>query len=163
MNTKLAVLAVLAAAVTLTSVASAGPAAAKQRVGINAKILPQGTFVLAPLRDGTLKRDSGTFSGNWQSAPGRDVIRNGQTVGVYTNTWNLSGKRGNLTIRERIEWVDTGNDVNGDGYQDDVATGTWKIVRGTGAYAGITGRGGSGHAGLGRPWYARFEGFFTSP
>jgi hypothetical protein len=151
------VLVALAAAVTLTSVAAAAPEAAKkQRVAINAKILPQGTFLLTPLRAGALKRDSGTFSGNWQSAPGRDVIRNGQTVGMYTNTWNLVGKRGTLTIRERIEWVDVGND-------DDVATGTWKVLRGTKEYAGITGSGGSGHAGLGQPWYARFEGFLTLP
>jgi hypothetical protein len=156
------VLAVLAAAVTLTSVASAGPAAAKQRVAINAKILPAGTFVLTPLRAGALKRDSGTFNGNWQTAPGRKVIRNGQEVGTYTNTWTLTGKRGTLTIRERIEWVDIGSDANGDGAQDEVATGTWNVVRGTGAYARIAGGGGSGHAGLGSPWNGRFEGFLSS-
>lgn len=163
MDARLIVLAVLAAAVTLTSVAAAGPDAAKQRVAINAKILPAGTFVLTPLRAGTLKRDSGTFNGNWQTAPGRKVIRNGQEVATYTDTWTLTGKRGRLTIRERIEWVDTGNDGNGDGQQDEVATGTWNVVRGTGAYARITGSGGSGHAGLGRLWNGRFEGFLTVP
>jgi hypothetical protein len=163
MKVRHVVLVALAAAVPLTSVAAAGPAAVKQRLAIDAKILPGGTFVLTPLRAGTLKRDSGTFSGNWQSAPGRQVIRNGQEVGTYTNTWTLIGKRGALTIRERIEWVATGNDVNGDGFQDEVATGTWNVVRGTGTYARITGGGGSGHAGLGRPWYARFEGILTVP
>ncbi len=54
MKVRHAVLAVLAAAVTLTSVAAAGPAAAKQRVAINAKILPGGTFVLTPLRAGAV-------------------------------------------------------------------------------------------------------------
>jgi hypothetical protein len=156
MHARHIVFAVLAAAVTLTSVASAGPAAAKQRVAINMKILPESRFVLTPLRSGTLKRDSGTISGNWMTAPGREVVRKGQTVGIYTNTWTLTGKRGNLVFRERIEWVDVGND-------DDVATGTWKVVRGTGEYAGIIGTGGSGHAGLGSPWYARFEGFLTLP
>jgi hypothetical protein len=155
MHARHIVVAVLAAAVTLTSVASAGPAAAKQRVAINMKILPQSTFVLTPLQAGALKRDSGTISGNWRSAPGRDVMRNGQRVGIYSNTWTLTGRRGTLTIRERIEWVDVGND-------DDVAIGTWKVVRGTREYATITGIGGSGHAGLGSPWYARFEGFLRS-
>jgi hypothetical protein len=107
MHARNIVLALLAAAVTLTSVASAGPTAAKQRVAINAKTLPGGTFVLTPLRAGALKSDSGTFNGNWQTAPGRKVIRNGQEVGTDTNTWTLTGKRGTLTIRERIEWVDT--------------------------------------------------------
>ncbi len=56
-----------------------------------------------------------------------------------TNTWTMTGKRGRLTIRERIEWVDTGINGNGDGQHDEVATGTWKVVRGTGAYARIAG------------------------
>lgn len=162
MKARTIVVAVLVAAVPLTSVAAAGPAATKQRIGINAKILPEGTFVFTPLKAGALKRDSGTITGNWRTAPGRDVIRNGQKVGIYTNTWNLSGKRGTLTIRERIEWVDTGNDGNGDGEDDGIAVGTWKVVRGTGQYAGIAGRGGSGHAGLGSPWNARFEGFLAA-
>jgi hypothetical protein len=148
--------AVLAAAVTLTSVASAGPAAAKQRVAINVKILPQGTFVLTPLRAGALKRDSGTVNGNWRSAPCRDVVRQGQGVMTCTGIWVFTGKRGMLRIREQNEWVAVGND-------DGVAIGTWKVVRGTGQYAGISGRGGSGHAGLGTPWYARYEGLLASP
>jgi hypothetical protein len=90
-------LAVLAAAVTLTSVAAAGLDAAKQRVAINAKILPAGTFVLTPLRAGALKRDSGTVNGNWPNAPGRTVVRNGQKVETYTNTWTLTGTQGTLT------------------------------------------------------------------
>ena len=38
----------LVAAVTLTSLAAAGPAATKQRVQIDMKIFPKKTFVLAP-------------------------------------------------------------------------------------------------------------------
>ena len=163
MKARYIVLAVLASAGTLTSVASAGPAGAKQRVAINAKILPGGTFVLTPLRAGAVKPDSGTFKGNWQTAPGREVIRNGQNVTIYKGLWTLAGKRGTLTIRERNEWVDTGSDGNGDGHQDEVATGTWNVVRGTGAYARIAGGGASGHAGLGSLWNARFEGLLTVP
>jgi hypothetical protein len=163
MNARLTILFAVLAAVTLTAGAAARPDAAKQRVAINAKILPGGTFVLLPLQAGALKRDSGTFYGNWQTAPGRRVIRNGQEVGTYTNTWTLTGTRGRLTIRERIEWVHIGSDGNGDGEEDGVATGTWRIVRGTGVYARIAGGGGSGHAGLGSPWNGRFEGFLTVP
>jgi hypothetical protein len=156
MRAKLAVLAVLAAAVTLTSVAAAGPAATKQRVAIETKILPQGTFVLKPLQAGAVKRDTGTVDGDWRNSPTRTIVRDGQKVDIIgPTTWTLTGKRGTLTIRERGEWVAVG-------YDDGVALGTWKVVRGTGEYAGLTGVGGSGHAGLYVPWYARYEGFLTS-
>jgi hypothetical protein len=116
---------------------------------------------LLPLTSGALERDSGSIAGNWRSAPGKDVLRNGQKVGIYTNTWTLAGKHGTLVIRERIERVSTGADGNGDGMEDAVALGTWRVLRGTGAYAEVTGGGGSGHAGLGIRWNARFEGLIA--
>jgi hypothetical protein len=131
-------------------------------VAINMKVLPQSTFVLTPLGGVTLERDSGTVSGNWRSLPGRTVTRNGQRVTIYNALWTLEGGRGILTIRERNEWVDIGSDANRDGSNDGVALGTWKVVRGTGEYAGLTGSGGSGHAGLGSVWNARYEGFLTA-
>ena len=150
-----AALVVLATAIALASVAAAGPGATKQRVAIETRIIPQGTFVLTPLAAGTLKRDSGTVSGTWQSQPGRRVMRAGQEITVYNGPWTFIGKLGTLTIRERNEWAAVGGD-------DGVALGTWKVVRGTGQYAGLTGSGGSGHAGLGTPWYARYEGLVAS-
>jgi hypothetical protein len=149
MNAKLALLAVLAAAVTLTSVASAGPEAAKQRVAITATVLPTGAAVLDPLQKGALERDSGTFSEGYASQ-GAEVRR-------------FTGKRGNLVFRERLEWVEVGSDLNRDGFPDLVAVGTWKVARGTGPYAGIAGGGRSAHLGLGRRWVARYEGFLTVP
>jgi hypothetical protein len=162
------VLAMLAAAVTLTSVAAAGPDAAKQRVAIDMKIVPKETFVFSPLQSGALKRDSGRITTVSQvlamSGRGRTVMRDGQKATIYYPTiWTLKGKRGTLTIRERSEWVDVGSDVNGDGHADEVAVGTWKVLRGTGQYAKIAGGGRSGHAGLGRVWTARQEGFLTVP
>ena len=158
MHARHIVLAVLAAAVTLTSVASAGPDAARQRVAINMKILPEGRFVLTPLQAGALKRDSGTLTGNWRSLSGRNVMRDGQKVTIYDGgVWTLTGKRGTLTIRERNEWVAV------ESGEDGVAIGTWKVVRGTGEYARVTGGGRSGHAGLGIPWYARHEGLLRRP
>jgi len=167
MYAKSAVLAVLVAAVMLTSVAAAGPEAAKQRVAIDMKLAPSATFVLTPLQAGALKRDSGRITSVSQvlatSRP-RTVMRDGQEVTIYNGgIWTLEGKRGTLAIRERNEWVDVGSDVNGDAFPDSVAFGTWRVVRGTGQYAKIAGAGRSGHMGLGRTWTARHEGFFTLP
>jgi hypothetical protein len=157
MRARHAVLVVLAAAaVTLTSVAAAGPSATKQRVAIETKIFPQGTFVLTPLQAGALKRDSGTIVGDYSTTPDRVVMREGQEVAIHPAVWTLMGKRGTLVFRERTEWVAVG-------YDDGVAIGTWKVVRGTGQYAKLAGSGRSGHAGLGSPWYARYEGFITVP
>jgi hypothetical protein len=158
------VLVALVATIILASVAAAGPEAAKQRVVIDMKIYPQKTFVLTPTQAGALKPDSGTISSNWLGIPERAVIRDGQRVGIYDGAvTTLTGKRGTLTIRDRNEWVFLGNDANRDGEEDGVAFGTWKVVRGTGQYAGIVGKGRNVHEGLGSPWYARYEGFLTLP
>ena len=156
-------LVVLAAAVTLASVAAAGPHAAKQRVAIDLRLWPQKTFVFTPLRAGPLKSDSGTISHTLLSIPGRDVMRDGQKVTIFDGgVATLTGKRGTLTIRDRNEWVHLERDGNGDGENDAIAIGTWKVVRGTGQYAGIVGKGRNGHVGLGSPWYARYEGVLTT-
>jgi hypothetical protein len=161
MKARHAVLVVVGAAVTLSSVAAAGPEATKQRVSITIRGLPNSTFVLAPLQSGALKRDSGRGSISYGSP--RVVIRDGQRISIYSGVYTFDGKRGSLTVRERNEWRDTGTDGNGDGNDDGVAVGTWKVVRGTGDYAAIVGGGGSAHAGLGNPWNARLEGYLTKP
>ena len=152
------------AAVTLTAAAAAGPDAAKQRVAIDMKLYPQRTFVLTPLQAGPLKRDTGTIRHTLLSISGHDVMRDGQSVTIYNGgVITLTGKLGTLTIRDRNEWVGLGRDRNGAGQVDSIGIGTWKVVRGTGQYAGIAGNGRNGHVGLGSPWYARYEGLLSSP
>jgi hypothetical protein len=148
------VLVTIVAAVTLTSVAAAGPDAAKQRVAITMKNLPNGKFVLEPLQAGTLERDSGTTSVVYKRV--NVVIREGQTVDNYRSTFTLEGKRGILTIREQIEWVYAGGPF--------IGLGTWKVVRGTGEYAQISGGGRTAGAGLNHgngAWTVHEEGFLT--
>jgi len=133
MKTTLVALAVAAvAAVTLSAVAAAGPAAKKQRVAITAAKGNHNAFLLHPLQTGPVARDSGsaTFC-CWRE---RVVTRDGQRIEIDDPLETLTGKHGTLVLRVRIEWVNAGN-----GYT--VGTGTWKVVRGTGAYKHIKGSG----------------------
>jgi hypothetical protein len=158
MKARVVALVALVAAVTLTSVAAAGPDAAKQRVVITSQASQTtqvSPFVLTPLQAGALKRDSGTQTAG--SSSGRTVMREGQRVEIYDSVGTLKGKLGSLVIRYRTEYVDGGS-----GYH--VGTGTWKVVRGTGQYAQITGGGRSGTVVLDRgPWSSRVEGFLALP
>jgi len=156
MKARHAMLVALATAATLAAVAAAGPDAAKQRVVITMKALPNGKFVLEPMQAGALERDTGTTAVGYKRL--NVVIREGQRVEIYRLTFVLEGKRGTLTTQERNEWVDAGGPF--------VGMGTWKVVRGTGQYAGVTGGGRNATAGLNRgngAWYAREEGFLTVP
>jgi hypothetical protein len=161
MNGKYMVLLTLASGlVLLTPVATAHPSATKQRVVISMRGLPNGKFVLTalrPLRGRGLEYDSGGVSVVSADHQPRIVIRDGQYAKIYKPVvWRLEGKRGTLTIREpRNEWVDAGGAA--------IATGTWKVLRGTGVYVGVTGGGRSAHAGLKENWYAQQEGYLTVP
>lgn len=159
MRIRQAIFAAVAAAVTLTSVAAAGPNAPRQRVAITTQFSGQthvSPFVLTPLQTGALKRDSGTLTVVGAGlSPKQVVMRKGQKVEIYDGTAVLKGKQGSLVIRSRAAYVYGGN-----GYH--VGTGTWNVVRGTGEYARITGGGRSGHVWLDRgPWSSRNEGYLT--
>ena len=145
--------AILIAAVTLSSAASAATVGAKQRVAIT--ITPSvGAFVLTPLTRGETKRDSGNVS--WQRESERVLMRDGQRVELWIGTGTFIGKRGEFLIRFRIDWLDAGNGR-------EAGSGTWKIIRGTGDYANLAGAGRSAHVWLPRgPAASRAEGFMRS-
>lgn len=150
MRKQLAAIAVLAAGtVSLVSIAAAGSVAAKQRVAIQVTGANQ-SFVLTPLTSGAVKPDTGIASFCCWST--RHVMRDGQAIDVNDPQMTLTGKRGTLVLRNRIEWVDIPAGVA-------IFTGTWKVIRGTGAYAGLSG-GGRG-AGVTPDAKSRFEGFLS--
>jgi hypothetical protein len=158
MKVRQPILVALAVTVVLTPVAAAGPGATKQRVAITsqaAKTTRVSPFVLTPLQAGALKRDTGSMTAGLP--PERVVMREGQRVSIYDDVVTLNGTRGSLVIRYRSEYVDAGN-----GYH--VSTNTWKVVRGTGQYAQVTGGGRGGSVVLARgAWSSRDEGFLTLP
>jgi hypothetical protein len=91
-----------------------------------------GAFVLTPLTTGAIKADTGaaTFC-CWTT---RHIVRDGNTIDVDNPEMTLTGKHGTLVARNRIEWGDIP-----DGWM--VFAGSWKVVRGTGDYAGLSGGG----------------------
>ena len=131
MNRKLIVVAALGAiAVTVAAVAAAGPVAAKQRIAVQVK--SGGSFVLTPLTSGAIKPDSGTATFCcWTQ---RSIVRDGQAVDINNPQMTLTSKRGTLVARNQIGFVDLP-----DGWA--VFTGTWKVISGTGVYAGLSGGG----------------------
>ena len=146
-------LAILTAAVALSSAAGAGTVGAKQRVAITIRP-PVLAFVLTPMTQGEIERDSGSVS--WQRESERVLMRDGQRVLLWVGIGTFISKRGEIVTRFRIDWLDAGNG-------HDAGSGTWKVIRGTGAYANLTGAGRSAHVWLPRgPAASRAEGFMRS-
>lgn len=154
-NSLTLVAALAAAAATLAAVAAAAPSATGQRVAIQVKDKPSGgtSFVLTPLSPGAIKGDTGTAAFCcWTQ---RSTVRNGQSIDINNPRMTLTGKQGTLVTRNLIGFVDLPDSWT-------VFTGTWKIIRGTGAYAGLAGGGrgagvslASGHS------KAQFEGYLA--
>jgi hypothetical protein len=133
MHTRVGVILILSLiGMAAAGVAVARPNAALQRVAITSPKGNTDKFALLPLTTGRLARDSGTaFACCWSR---KFLQRDGQAVEIDNPLRTFTTKKGSFTWRASIEWVDPGN-----GYY--VGTGTWKIVRGTGAYAGVVGHG----------------------
>ena len=165
MKGKLIVLLTLAAGlVLLTSVATAHPSARKQRVQITQTgpaypgSVQKFKFVLFALSAGPLESDSGAVTGPGP-ANQRTVTRDGQPAQIVTWVSTQKGKHGSFVVRARIEHIDAGNGFH-------IGTGTWKFIRGTGAYAGATGGGRVANAFIdfgSRALSERWDGFLTLP
>ena len=121
--------ATLATAAVLVTVAAARPGSTTQRLSIMEK---GGQFVLTPTSSGAIQHDSGAFSSCcWTT---RHVVRAGRRLDLDNPLLTLTGKNGTLKLRNHIIWVDVPD-------QWSIFTGTWKVVGGTGAYAGLSGHG----------------------
>lgn len=146
-----AIVALAVTTVTVASTAAAGPVAARQQISIQVTGIANEPFVLNPVSSGVIKRDTGTATFCcWTS---RQITREGQAVELNDPQMTLTGKRGTLVVRNHIEWVDVP-----DGWA--VFTGTWKVIRGTGDYAGVSGGGrGAGVALADNHEKSQFEGF----
>jgi hypothetical protein len=143
MRTKLTAVAALAAvAAALVAVAAAKPSTTKQQIAFEVhRCGDTCAFVLTPLTAGAVKADSGTVT--WCCWTQHFVSRDGQKVEIDSPVvGTFTGKQGTIKVSQQIEWVNIP-----DGYS--ISTGTWKVVGGTGAYAGLSG--GGRHAGVGLP------------
>jgi hypothetical protein len=152
MSKKLTAIAALATvAAMVATVAAAAPVAAKQRVSID--ITTVGTFTLTALTPGAIKSDAGKASFCCWSR--RYTTRNGQSIEIDNPQMTLTSKRGTIVARNQIGWIDVP-----DGWG--VFTGTWKVIRGTGAYAGLVGGGrGAGVALANNDTRATYDGYLS--
>jgi hypothetical protein len=156
MQARNALLVVLAVALTFVSAAAGTSTASKQRVVITSSIRVEG-WTLTPLTPGAFGTDSGSMdSCCWGH---RTIVRDGQDVIVNDHDRRtLTGKRGTLVLSFDNEWTEAGS-----GYT--IGVSTWRVVSGTGAYKGVTGRGRAStvwlHAPSG-PAGFQAEGFLTS-
>jgi len=131
-KTLVAAVALVAMAAAFAAVASGGTHSGAQRVRIEATGTGAVTFVLKPMSKGRIQGDTGPLAFCcWRSW---NVTRAGAKLEVTNPRLTLFGRRGTLQIRQRIEWVQLP-----DGYS--IWTGTWKVVGGTRAYAGLSGHG----------------------
>jgi hypothetical protein len=150
---RLPVLVTLASALVLAATASAGPIATKQRIEIETS---HGSFVFSPLKVGVLRRDTGTHGCSGTEKEG-EVFRDGQQAFTHDcSAWTFRGKQGSLVIHNQFAWVAGPK-------QFSVATGSWKLVHGTGQYKGVTGHGRSVHIATASTWNAHYEGTLTMP
>jgi hypothetical protein len=125
----------VAALATLAAIAAASPASATQRFKIEATQANGSnteSFVLTPITTGAVRSDKGTIAYCcWTS---RHVVLAGETLDVNDPHVTINGANGTLELRNHIVWVDLPRGWS-------MFTGSWKVVGGTGVYAGLTGQG----------------------
>jgi hypothetical protein len=157
MTAKLTVIAALAVIVaTLTAIAAAGSVGARQRVQIQVKDSGSGDrFVLTVLG---VRSHQSRLRHRELLLLDHDLHHAQRAEDPGQQPWEmtLTGKRGTLVARNRIEWFDLP-----DGWA--VSTGTWRVIRGTGDYAGLSGGGvGAGVSAANGSGRSQFEGFLSA-
>ena len=142
--------------VALAGISAATTVATKQRVVIDMKERPGvGSFVLKPLTAGPVKRDTGMYT--WVVTSKTTGTRDGQSFERVVADVTYEGENGTFVAREVDFLVAVAIGQR-------AATGTWKILRGTGAYSEVRGHGRLAAAiGVVSPSPWRYEGFLTSP
>ena len=124
--------AIAVAATAMAGLATAGGAATNQEIAFTYANGNAAKMTLTPLTSGSVVADHGSTS--WCCWSQKTIQQDGEQLDVNNPLATFVGTRGSLTWREQITWRDLTN-----GYS--IATGTWKIVHGTGAYAGVAGHG----------------------
>jgi hypothetical protein len=160
---RLSIVGLLLAGLGVLPLASAAPTT-KQRMAFDVTLpldSDSGRFELSPMTPGAIAHDSGAThftSGPTPIFMGRLV--HGQLIDRFQAVEKLVGANGDLTVRITVDFASAGN-----GYQN--GRSTWRIVEGTGAYAGLRG---GGRGALVRPptppgqyGFARHEGFVSEP
>jgi len=152
----------LAGALAVVGVSGATSTAPKQRIAINVTIRPRaapnGTFKLTALNPGPVAPDSGSVTS--VDPIETHGVRDGQAFTRFPRTTTtFTGKNGTLVIREDQYLVSAGRGVM-------VDTATWSVVRGTGAYERVRGKGRQASVfseAATTPYPIRYEGMLTSP
>jgi hypothetical protein len=124
--------ALVVAGAVATGGATAGHTATAERVAITSPHGNSAVFVLTPLTPGPIERDAGTATSCCWTR--RFIQPDGQAVEINNPLRTFTGKNGTFTWRAQIGWVDLDSGFS-------IGTGTWKIVRGSGAYAHLQGHG----------------------
>ena len=150
-KTLIAVAVLLGLAAAFATFAAARQASSTQRVTITHD---GDSFVLTPTSSGAIKPDRGNLTFCcWTT---RHVVLAGERLEVDDPHLTLTGAHGTLKLHNQIQWVDVPGGLG-------IFTGTWKVVGGSGAYAGLSGHGRvAGVQTAGGLNRARFFGFLTS-
>jgi hypothetical protein len=154
MSAARSLLAALVAAIALCAGAGAGTTAATTRIAITVTPGQVDRFELTLTHPGSAVHDVGTVT--WQPEGTRILARGGQRVRQWRGVGSFVGKRGRLSLRYRIDWLNAGR-----GHEAGV--GTWTAIDGAGAYASLAGSGRSAHLWLPRgPLASRADGYVRS-
>jgi hypothetical protein len=123
----------LAVALVVAVTAAAAPVAKRQQVVVNMKEQTgKGTFALLALTPGALSAHAGSYT--WIVTSKKTGSVDGQGFDRYDAIVTYTGKRGTFVVREVSTLVAVA-------LGQKVGTGTWRILRGTGAYERARGGG----------------------